>query len=1125
MIFCREYAGLRLLVEKKVWKNHPKEVRFQKLITYRRIPVEKRGKAYKAIGYHLAVMLCLHFFLLPGETLGKCEKPVGFLVSLQGEAQMKRAGQPTWQPIVGTAEFCAGDSLSVGKKGRAAVMLTNETVLRLDQLSTITFAQPSPQGFSLLEFFRGAMHIFCHRPRSLKVVTPYVNGVVEGTEFLVKVDGESANITVFEGRVDAVNDQGRLIVSGGQSVSAEAGVAPHYRAVVKSRDAVAWTLYYPALIEFDGTGDEKELIRQAAADLGVGRVDEAGQALEKVLQKDPGDGEALALLSIIETVRNNTDRALEFAHRAIAAAPDSAPANLALSYAQQARFDVSAALATLRRAAFTNPQNGLVKARLAELLLAVGELDRAMAVAQEAAELSPLAGLAHTVLGFAYLSQVKTAEAKKAFLEALALDPVFPLARLGLGLAEIREGHLARGRADIEIAAAIDPANSLIRSYLGKAYFAEKRNSLSKRQYKIAKELDPADPTPWFYDAIRNQTVNRPVEALRDLQQSIALNDNRAVYRSRLLLDDDLASRSAALARIYTDLGFEQLARSQGIRSVQTDPANYSAHRFLADAYKALPRHEIARVSELLQSQLLQPLNVTPVQPLLAESNLAIVDGAGPASPSFNEFNPLFLRDTVHLQTSGVAGSNGILGEEVAVSGVEGRLSYSIGRFHYQTDGSRDNSDREHDIHEGYLQAMLSPATSIMTEFRYKENDFGDTTFRIDPEDFSSSLRQFDEYKSARIGMRHDPRPSDTLLGTFVVGADDAKRTTGNDGFFPADAEFGLEADHQTIEIQHIHRDGGFNLRSGAGYVYAEATQTYAETSPMNLYFEDDFTIEHFNIYSYSQINLPEDVVVSLGLGVNAVDSLNKDDNEFNPKLGVVWQPSAATQIRAAAFKTTTRFLFYAQTVEPTFVAGFNQFYDDMQGSTAWTYGAAIDQTFSKNWYGGAQFVRRRLDVPYLDYSPTFEELLEEDDWREDMGSAYLYWTPSVRMSLGLEYYYEGFEHEYFEGVQEIRKLTTHRIVPTAKLFYPSGISAALRAGYVDQEGEFGSRFIGYKEKDDRFWIVDLSLSYRLPKRYGILRLEVKNLLNEEFVFLDTDPANPRLPREQQIIGSFTFSF
>jgi hypothetical protein len=172
----------------------------------------------------------------------------------------------------------------------------------------------------------------------------------------------------------------------------------------------------------------------------------------------------------------------------------------------------------------------------------------------------------------------------------------------------------------------------------------------------VAKELDPQDPTPWFYDAIAKQTTNRPVEALRNLQKSIDLNDNRAVYRSRLLLDADLAARSASLARIYTDLGFQQLALVEGWKSVNTDPTNFSAHRFLADSYAVLPRHEIARVSELLQSQLLQPLNLTPIQPRLAESNLFLISAQGPGALSFNEFNPLFTRDRLTLQVSGLGG-------------------------------------------------------------------------------------------------------------------------------------------------------------------------------------------------------------------------------------------------------------------------------------------------------------------------------------------------------------------------------------------------------------------------------------------------------------------------------------
>jgi hypothetical protein len=77
---------------------------------------------------------------------------------------------------------------------------------------------------------------------------------------------------------------------------------------------------------------------------------------------------------------------------------------------------------------------------------------------------------------------------------------------------------------------------------------------------RYGKEFDAKDPTPWFYDAIdaiRKQSISRPVEALQDLQKSIELNDNRAPCQLGLLLDEDLAARSASLARIYHDLGFQ----------------------------------------------------------------------------------------------------------------------------------------------------------------------------------------------------------------------------------------------------------------------------------------------------------------------------------------------------------------------------------------------------------------------------------------------------------------------------------------------------------------------------------------------------------------------------------------
>ena len=232
-------------------------------------------------------------------------------------------------------------------------------------------------------------------------------------------------------------------------------------------------------------------------------------------------------------------------------------------------------------------------------------------------------------------------------------------------------GDLDAGEREIEIAASLDPNNSLVRSYLGKNSTSKK----SKPDWMSAsmpspKSSIPTTPRPGFTMPSPSRPPTVPVEALHNLQKAIELNDNRAVYRSRLLLDSDLAARSAATARVYSDLGFQQRALVEGWSSLNTDPTNFSSHRFLADSYSNRPRHEIARVSELLQSQLLQPLNITPILPRLAESNQFLISAQGPAGLSFNEFNPIFNRNRVAVQGSGLAAGNETYSGEGYASGI-----------------------------------------------------------------------------------------------------------------------------------------------------------------------------------------------------------------------------------------------------------------------------------------------------------------------------------------------------------------------------------------------------------------------------------------------------------------------
>jgi hypothetical protein len=648
---------------------------------------------------------------------------------------------------------------------------------------------------------------------------------------------------------------------------------------------------------------------------------------------------------------------------------------------------------------------------------------------------------------------------------------------------------------------------------LGKAYYEEKRTGLDEREYATAKELDPRDPTPFFYDAIQKQTTNRPVEALQDIQRAIDLNDNRAVYRSSLQVDSDLAARSASLGRIYSDLGFQQLALVEGWKSVNTDPTNYSAHRFLADSYSVLPRHEIARVSELLQSQLLQPLNTTPIQSHLAESNLFLIGAGGPAGLSFNEFNPIFNRNGITFQTSGLAGENSTYAGEGVLSGIYKKASFSLGGFRFQTDGWRTNADQRDAIGNAFLQVELSPQLSIQGEYRFRNSEKGDLGLRFFPESFIPGQRNDEERQVFRLGGRYSFSPDSIVLGSYTF------QLRNITDVFPQVSLISKIRDQRFFgtEVQHLFRSNYFNLTSGIGYFDVDgAIKDFFGPPPISTAITNRIT-HHFNGYTYAHVNLLKNLTGAVGFSYDSVtgDFGLKDQHRPNPKAGITWSPFAGTTIRAAAFRALKRTLATNQTLEPTQVAGFNQFFDDSNLTRSWRYGGAIDQKFTKELFGGIEVSKRDLTVPLATNL--------EVDWTEHLARTYLFWTPSSSMALRMEYQREKFRRDNF-FVSGMKRLDTHRVPLGINFFDNSGLSAFLTATYYNQDGKFLNFSAGPQSGRDDFWTVDAGLRYRLQNRYGFMTIGATNLFDQRFKYFETDLNNPTVQPKRVFFARITLA-
>ena len=768
--------------------------------------------------------ICLPMLLLiaasggapPASAAVDCDEWHVVFLSIDGAVEIQRAGTTTWTEAHSTDRICSGDSLRVHSYGHATVELPDRSKISLKHNTSVAFEAEEELGW-LLNLLQGALHVISRDPRALRFSTPYVNAGLEGTEFVIATDDAQSEIAVLEGAVIVTNPSGRVAAVGGQLASARGTQSPIASGVPAPIEYSRWAAYYPAILdrelptaEQEPTDDEADdpafFTARAARRLTYGRVDTAKEDLARATALAPEDATAMALSAVIALTEGDQATAMLHARLAVDRAPDLPAAQLALSYVQQVGADSAAAVRPLRRALDLAPTNAVAWSRLAELELANRDFAASVAAATRAIQINPTLAQPHAALGFANLSRSDSRRAAESFRQAIELDSAWPLPHLGLGLSLIQEGDVAAGREELEVAVIQDPSNAIARSYMAKAYELERRNELTATQLRLAKDFDPADPTPHYYDSFSKYHTNRPVEALHDLQTAVELSGQRLVHRSTLGVDEDLAARAAAPGLIFRDLGFERVALLQGTKALAADATDYSALRLLGNVYSGLPRLEMSRANALYQSQMLQPLNQTPVGPRLAEANLFIADEAGPGDLALGQFSPLLSSDGLKFRGSAVGGTNGTVGEEIVLAGLHDRLSYTLGHSDFATDGFRANNDLDQSVTNALIQFRPNYGTSLQAELRSTDIESGDLLMLFDPASFNPRVRQGERVDSVRLGLRRDLSARSTLLASVI----------SQDLWSQLDAApaFTLTADGQasTTDLRHIFRGAKWSI-------------------------------------------------------------------------------------------------------------------------------------------------------------------------------------------------------------------------------------------------------------------------------------------------------------------------
>lgn len=445
----------------------------------------------------------------------------------------------------------------------------------------------------------------------------------------------------------------------------------------------------------------------------AGEVQEARQILESVRQVDATNAQAQGLLALVQLVQNDKDAALTSAREAVQANADSPSARLNLSLVQQSFFDLPAATRSARDALALDPNFVSAQVQLAKLLFGAGRTGAAQKLAQQTVRLAPDDADVQSLLGFIFLARAKTDQALQSFQRSIQLESGVAEPRLGLGIAYMRQGLYDQAITEILSAAALEPRLALYQSYLGKAFYEKRDFEQAFTALASAMELDPRDPTPYLYSGIFQNDLNRPGEAVKSFQTSIRLNDNRAVYRSQFVLDQDRSTRNVQLATAFNRLGLSNWANVEAVRSNLDDPTNSASHLFLAGTFLNLPGRTGAAGSELLLTRLLMPVNANSFN-------------------AFNDYTTLYERPRLNFTTAGTYGSFDATSGSLIASGGGKRWAYGMNFTYDREQGFRNvNGDTRNYTSFALFKYALSPHSDILLSLTNQQSNSGDRSGAI----------------------------------------------------------------------------------------------------------------------------------------------------------------------------------------------------------------------------------------------------------------------------------------------------------------------------------------------------------------------------------------------------------
>jgi len=1113
------------------------------------------------------------------------------LLTVEGIVELKWRTATNWIPAKAGTELSPGDQLRTGARSRASMRLSNLAVLRVNAQTTLEVRSATASTTTpLIDLKAGSSYFFNRtKPMETQFRTPTVTGAIRGTEFLLEVaESGASTVSMFDGEVLLENEAGQLSIRNREQAIVRSGEPPTKTAVVVTQRLIQWVLYYPAVldpsdlfsdqvptklaasVEAYRTGDLLRALRLvegspetavertylAALLLSVGQVEESERLLAEVGQSSEL---AAALRVMIATVHGNGEPQL-ISH------PDTASEWLALSYWHQSHNELEPAREAARAVVRLRPGFGFGWARLAELEFSFGDLKATRHALDRAATLSPRNAQAAALSGFILAAEGKPDEAIQRFDEAIALDGALGNAWLGRGLAHFFAGDRELGRADQHVAATLEPQRSVLRSYLAKGFFETHDLKHAESELALARQLDPNDPTPLIYSALLRQQQNRINEAVADLQESSRLNDHRALYRSRLLLDQDQSVRSANLAALYRDNGMIDLSVREASRSVNLDYANHSAHLFLANSYDALRdprqinlRYETPWLSELLVANLLAPVNAAALSQTVSQQ----------------EYSRLFAGNDLGFSSGTEYQSRGDWTQYGSIYGTQGRSGFAVDVLYRDLSGDAPNTDvQQFDLSAKFKQ-QLTAQDSVLFQAVYSDYESGDPRQYYHPTNASPTLRVKEEqapnlfagyhrewspgsHTLFLAGRLNDEFQLDDSAATLLITTRDASNNITRVDQRLAPVNYASDLEAWTFELQQIHQKTDHTLVVGGRFQTGDIdTESFIQRGS-GIGQEIHPELNRASAYAYYTWQIIESLAITAGVSYDHLEyPLNNEivpvtegetsKDMWSPKAGVRWQPFDSTTLRAG-YTRSLGGVFYDTSVrlEPTLIAGFNQAFRSLlpesvaglvPGSEFETLGAAWDQKLDDQTFfsvsGELLMSSGDRMVGTLDaFGPLLTDIPSSTQQFLDYEEKTL--AVSLDRMIGRQFVigatYRLSEAELDDRVPEVPDAWSPSFSPTANRTVSATLHQLdLHAIFNHASGGFAELHSLWNSQSNRgyspslagddFWQFNVFAGYRFARRTAEIRAGILNLTDQDYRL---NPLNLQaaLPRERTFVVS-----